>query len=365
MAGSDQDAEKEFDPTPQKLQEARRKGDVPRSQDLTTAAAQGGLLLALLLAGGFAVERLGTALAGLLGNPTQLADALFGGGEGAFAGQLLSALALPLAPLFALPAVVALAAIVAQRGIAPSGEKLMPKLSRINPLANARQKFGIDGLFEFGKSAAKLAITAGLLFWFLKGRMPEILVVSQTSARSGIALMTDLLQRFLMLAAIIGGAIGGIDLLWQHQAHRRKLRMTRQEMKDEHKQSEGDPHAKQARRQRGYDIATNRMLTDVPDADVVVVNPTHYAVALKWERLPGKAPVCVAKGVDEVAAAIRRRAMELGVPIHSDPPTARALHATVDIGAEIEPDHYRTVAAAIRFAERMRQRAGPRSRPAR
>jgi flagellar biosynthetic protein FlhB len=111
------------------------------------------------------------------------------------------------------------------------------------------------------------------------------------------------------------------------------------------------------RRQRGYDIATNRMLVDGAKADVVVVNPTHYAVALTWSRASGRAPVCVAKGVDAIAARIRERAVEAGVPLHSDPATARALFASVEIGAEISPDHYRSVAAAIRFAEAMRKKA--------
>ncbi|NCM97925.1 MAG: flagellar biosynthesis protein FlhB, partial [Rhodobacterales bacterium] len=132
------------------------------------------------------------------------------------------------------------------------------------------------------------------------------------------------------------------------------------EMMDENKDSEGDPHTKAARRQRGYDIATNRMLEDVPQADVIVVNPTHYAVALKWDRAARRAPVCVAKGVDEIAARIRERAAAAGVPIHRDPPTARALHASVEIGQEIRPDQYRAVAAAIRFAEAMRKRARQR-----
>jgi flagellar biosynthetic protein FlhB len=114
---------------------------------------------------------------------------------------------------------------------------------------------------------------------------------------------------------------------------------------------------RQQRRQRGYDIATNRMMNDVPKADVVIVNPRHVAVALRWDRGAGGAPVCVAKGVDEVALRIRAVAMEAGVPIRQDPPTARALHATVTIGEEIPPAHYRPVAAAIRFADAVRRRA--------
>jgi flagellar biosynthetic protein FlhB len=125
---------------------------------------------------------------------------------------------------------------------------------------------------------------------------------------------------------------------------------------DEHKDSEGDPHLKQQRRQRGHDIATNRMLLDVGCADVIIVNPTHYAVALKWKRSDRSAPICLAKGVDEIAARIREQAALHGVAVHSDPPTARALHATVEVGAPIRPEHYRAVAAAIRFAEALRKR---------
>ena len=133
--------------------------------------------------------------------------------------------------------------------------------------------------------------------------------------------------------------------------------MSRKEMTDEHKNSEGDPHVKAKRRQKGQEIAMNKMLIDVVTADVVIVNPTHYAVALKWEKGGGRAPVCVAKGVDEMAARIREKAAEAGVPLHQDPPTARILHASLQIGQEIATDQYKAVAAAIRFAEKMRQRS--------
>ena len=126
---------------------------------------------------------------------------------------------------------------------------------------------------------------------------------------------------------------------------------------DETKESEGDPHFKQTRRQRGQEIAMTQMMADVPRADVVIVNPTHYAVALMWSREPGAAPTCVAKGVDETAKRIRQIAQESAVPIHSDPPTARALHATVDIGVEIPTEHFAAVAAAIRFSDAIRKRA--------
>ena len=166
----------------------------------------------------------------------------------------------------------------------------------------------------------------------------------------------------LAITCLIAVAIAGVDLVWQRFDHARKLRMSFQEMREETKQSEGDPHMKAQRRSRAEAIATNRMLLDVPKADVVIVNPTHYAVALKWARTKGSAPVCVAKGEGEVALRIREIAATAGVPVHSDPPTARALHATVEIGREIAPEHYRAVAAAIRFADRMRKAARARGR---
>jgi flagellar biosynthetic protein FlhB len=145
--------------------------------------------------------------------------------------------------------------------------------------------------------------------------------------------------------------------MWQYANHLKKNRMSLKEIQDEAKQSEGDPHFKQMRRQRGYEIAMNKMLSEVPTADVVIVNPTHFAVALKWDRASGAAPVCVAKGQDEIAARIRETAGEAKVPIFSDPPTARAIYATVGLGAQIERDHYRAVAAAIRFAADIRAKA--------
>ena len=129
---------------------------------------------------------------------------------------------------------------------------------------------------------------------------------------------------------------------------------------EEHKKAEGDPMVKSQRRQRAQEIAMNQMMHEVPKSDVVIVNPTHYAVALKWNRAAGGAPVVAAKGIDGVALRIREAAMAANVPIHHDPPTARALEATTEIGAEIEPAHYQAVAAAIRFSEAMRRKARER-----
>ena len=238
--------------------------------------------------------------------------------------------------------------------------KLAPKLSRISPLSNAKNKYGRSGLFEFAKSFVKLTVVSCILAVFLSARMDRI-ASAMASSPGGVAqLMAELAIDFLTIVVLVFGTIGGIDLLWQQSEHRRKNRMSHKELKDETKESEGDPYMKMARRQRAQEIALNSMLADVPDASVVVVNPEHYAVALKWDASFDGPPICVAKGVDEVAARIREAAIEAGVPIHRDPPTARAIHAATDIGQEIHPDQYKPVAAAIRFAEKMRALARKR-----
>jgi flagellar biosynthetic protein FlhB len=247
--------------------------------------------------------------------------------------------------------------IAGQRALVFAPSKLAPKLSRISLLSNAKNKFGRGGLFEFAKSFTKLCVYSICLTFFIRARMPEMIAATQTNPRLVLALLAELCTAFLFIVVLISTTIGGIDALWQHFEHLRKNRMSHKEIMDETKNAEGDPHLKQERRQRAMAIAQNQMMADVPKADVVIVNPTHYAVALKWSRKPGEAPKCVAKGVDEVAGSIRRVAAEAGVPLHRDPQTARSLFATVEIGQQIPVDFYPAVAAAIRFAESMRGKA--------
>lgn len=357
MSDSEDPADKSFDATPEKLLEARKKGDVPKSADLLTASAYFGLLIALLTTGANSLDQVGTAMMTLLARPDAVADLFFGGNASAPAAGLMQAVGWGMAPIFALPAIGVILAMFAQQAWVFAPSKLEPKLNRISVISNAKNKFGRDGLFEFFKSFVKLLIFSVCLAVFIKAWLPQMIGVLQTGPRTVITLMAKICIAFLSVVVVVSGIIGGIDALWQHASHMRKNRMSRKELTDEAKNSEGDPHLKQERRQRALTASQNQMMKDVPTADVIIVNPTHYAVALKWSRLPGEAPVCVAKGVDEIAATIRRLGTEAGVPIHSDPPTARALHASVAIGAQIRHEDYAPVAAAVRFAEEMRRRA--------
>lgn len=357
--GDDGAEEKEHEPTQRKLDEARKRGEVTKSTDLNTAASYAGLLLAGLGLGTAGFANFATEATVLLDQADTLAPQFLSGGT-ALPGGLMATAFWTNLHWFLVPAVLVILSLIAQQAIVFAPEKLAPKLSRISPIANAKQKFGREGLFEFAKSAVKLVVISIVLGFFMTSRLPQMLQAQFLTPAMVSNLLIKLIGEFLFLVLIIAGAIGAVDYLWQRSQHIRRNRMSRKELTDEMKDSEGDPHMKQQRRSRAQEIATNQMLADVPKADVIIVNPTHYAVALKWDRATGRPPICVAKGVDEVAARIRAAASEAGVPIHSDPPTARALHASVDIGREIWPDHYQAVAAAIRFAETMRQRAKAR-----
>ena len=353
---SEDDSEKSHEPSQKRLDDARKRGDVPRSPDLTTAAVYAGVLLALTLAGSTALQQAGSAAVTLIGQSDRLAPMILKAGRAPTAG-LLTAFVMPFLPILALPMLAAILSLVAQRGLILSPEKIAPKLSRISPIAAFGQKFGREGLFAFGKSLTKMIVTCLLVAVLLPRHADDLLISLQLSPGQSSTLLFQILTEFLFLALLSTLSFGGLDYGWQYLQHRRRNMMSRQEMVEESRDSEGDPHMKGHRRQRGREIALSRMLQDVASADVVLVNPTHYAVALKWRRGDRSAPILLAKGADDIAARIREKAAEAGVPLHRDPPTARAIYATVEIGSPILPAHFKAVAAAIRFAEAMRKRA--------
>ena len=315
----------------------------------------------MLVTGGSAVRQAANAGMTLLSQSDHLAPMILRAGRAPIAGMLAS-FAMPFLPLLLMPMAAALLALAAQRGLIFSPEKLSPKLSRISPFASFAQKFGRDGLFGFAKSLAKLIVVCILVGVLVPQHANDLLVSLQVAPAQSMTLMTRILVEFLLLALLSTLVFGGFDYGWQYVQHRRRNRMSRQEMIDEHKDSEGDPQMKGQRRQRGREIATNQMLAEVARADVIVVNPTHFAVALKWKRGDKSAPLCLAKGVDDIAARIREKAAEQGIPIHRDPPAARAIYATVEVGQPIRHEHFKAVAASIRFAEAMRKRARDKAR---
>lgn len=361
MSGGDDDGEKSHEPSQRRLDEARKKGDVPRSVDLSTAAVYGGAALAMTISGRYALDKLGLAAVGVISDADRLSHDLVTSGRAPTMG-LLADFGVPLLPLLLLPMGAAIFSIAIQRGFVIAPDRIAPKWSRISPLASLGQKFGREGLFDFGKSLLKLVVICVLVLVMVPQYGDALLLSPRFSAGQTGLLMMQIILHFLFLAFLASLAFGALDYGWQWLQHRRRNMMTRQEMVEEYRDSEGDPHMKGHRRQKGREIALSQMLQDVAQADVVLVNPTHYAVALKWRRGDKSPPICLAKGVDDIAARIREKAAEAGVPIHRDPPTARAIYATVEVGQPIRREHFKSVAAAIRFAEAMRKKAKGRTK---
>ena len=356
--------EKSHEPSQSRIDKARREGDVAQSKEVSAAASYVGFYLALAAASSGAAAALAFHLSQLLERPETFAKQAFAGDSSSFFASLSGVAFEAVIPFLGLPALGVLAALFAQQAITFAPSKIKPKFNRLSLVANAKKKFGPDGLSEFAKSATKLiavCIMFGVFFAHRFAILPAdallpAQILPQSILREGVI--------FAGMIVMFSAAIAMVDLPWAKHRHMQKLKMTLEELKKEMKEQEGDPTMKQSRRARGQDIARNQMMKDVPDADVIIVNPTHYAVALKWDRKGGAPPVCVAKGTDEIALKIRELAAISGVPIRSDPPTARAIHATVEIGEEIKREQFAAVAAAIHFADAMRKKAGSHGTPA-
>ena len=349
--------EKSFEASETKLRKAREQGNVPQSRELTTTLLYIGMLVALLLAGGPAIMGTAEHLSLMLARPEELGESFLFGADKKLLGETMMGISIDMLPMILIPAVFVLISLIAQQAIVSAPSKIKPKPSKISLISNAKQKYGPDGLMEFLKSFIKmLAITviAGIFLWQQYYELPQLSLLPET------VLPNEMLSRtvtLLIFVTLMSAAITAIDLPWVRFSHAKKLRMTLQEMRQENKENEGDPHQKQSRRRRAEALAMNTMLNDVAKADVIITNPEHYSVALKWDREEGQVPICVAKGVDEVAFRIRERAALADVPIRPDPPCARSLYATVEVGEHIRPEHYAAVAAAIHFADELRKRS--------
>jgi flagellar biosynthetic protein FlhB len=348
---------KTFPPTPQKLLEARKKGEIARSTEILTFAGYLGFFVAFFWTGQDSLQKAGSVFIVLIDQADKLSTLFLSGQSASLHFGLIRSIAMAFLPVFLIPLLAVLGMLVATRGIVFAPNKIQPKLSKVSVFKNAQNKFGRSGLFQFFMSFSKLIIYSSVLIVFLIFRMNDMISALASEPGVIVLLMLEVCIEFLFIVVMVSLCIGIIDFAWQFFDHIRKNMMSRKEVLDETKNMEGDPHLKQERQQRAQTNASHSIVSTVPSADVVIVNPTHFAVALKWERIPGKAPICVAKGIDSVAVRIREIAHEKAVPIHSDPPIARALHATTELEEEISVEFFEAVAVAIRFSEKMKARA--------
>ena len=340
----DQDQKTE-EPSARKLEQAREKGDVPKSQEVTTLFILGAGAAALAFMAGpmaGAVARMARGHYDRLDQYTISGPALLD-----MMGRLLTELVGVFAVFALLMIVAAAAGNLAQTGFVVSAEKIKPKLSKLSPISGLKKMFGVQGLVNLGKGVAKMAIVGAILFiilWpdrenamqMLYWDLERVLPFAHAEAKK---------MAFAVVAAV--AVMAAIDYAYQRHEFYKRNRMSKQEVKDEYKQTEGDPTVKAKIRQVRQERAQQRMMASVPDASLVIANPTHYAVALRYERGQQGAPLCVAKGVDDVALRIRELAEAHDVPVFENPPLARALFGSVEIDEEIPLEHYQAVAKLI------------------
>lgn len=341
------------EPSQRKLDQATEKGDVPKSQEIGTFFVLCGLTLSLLVAAGWSAQSSALSLRSFLMNAHQVpssVDAILDvSRKGVMTG--FAALGLP----FAFILCAALAGAMLQHKPLWTFEPLMPKFNRISPMAGFKRIFGKEGWVNFAKGLAKTAlvgIVVTLTLWAEHDRLEgfaqmDVAALLPASLKLAIKLMGAVLALFAVVA------IG--DFVWQRFSWHRRQRMTKQELKDEFKNSEGNPEVKAKLRQIRAQRVRKRMMAAVPKATVIITNPTHFAVALQYEQGMA-APLCLAKGVDAIALKIREVAGEHRVPIIENPPLARALYATVEIDEEIPVEHYQAVAEVIGYVLRLKVR---------
>ena len=346
MAEDTDDASKTEEPTAKKLSDARAKGDVAKSADISQLASLAGAFGVVVIAGGWLARDLVNNLTPFLANAGEMD--VEGGAQGIARHAIFAALPAVMMVML-VSGLLGAAANVAQSGFILSPDKLKPDFKKLDLLKGLGRIFGPDGMMQFLKSALKFLVT-GLIAWMIvQPHTLELRNLVGMDVGAMIPLAMKLCTSLFWAVLIFLILTAGFDWFWQRLRFNKRMRMTLQEVKDEFKQSEGDPHIKGKRRQIQMQRSRQRMMQAVPKATVVVMNPTHYAVALKYEPGETAAPICVAKGVDALALRIRAVAEENGVHVLEDPPLARALYAAVEIDEQIPADQFAAVAKVIGF----------------
>jgi flagellar biosynthetic protein FlhB len=348
----DSDLEKTEAATPRRLEKAREEGQVVRSRELNTFMLLGAGVASLWFTGEDLFHTLrGVVRAGLWFDMRIIADP---GVMTAVAVNSAMKALLGLAPVFAVLVVVAIFSSVLLGGFMFSTKALEPKFERLNPLKGVARMFSAQTLVELIKTLAKATVIGTIGAMVIVRYIDEMIALMHTTPTEALTGGMELVALCCTLIVAALFLIVAIDAPWQLYSHYKKMRMSLQDVKQEHKESDGDPHVKGRIRQQQRAMSRRRMMADVPSADVVVTNPTHYAVALKYQEGQGGAPRVVAKGSGLIAARIRSVAGEHKVPVLSAPPLARALHGNVDVGQEIPTALYTAVAEVLAWVFQLR-----------
>ncbi|MBL8752591.1 MAG: flagellar biosynthesis protein FlhB [Planctomycetes bacterium] len=343
-------------PTPSRLTEVRERGDTPLSRELV----QGGVMLVaaimMMWFGGWLVDAFAQVLR--TGLTVGLDDRQLTEVPG-ICRELLHALA-TVGPPFALfvGTLVAATALIGygQIGLRWSNQVLGFKLERLNPLTNWKRVFNVQAVVRTAFAVLKLGVLVAVLWLTIGHRLPALLHLHEQPFDVAAGEVADLAITVLLWVAAVVTALAAADFFWQRFSFEKRNMMSRQEVEDERKRSEGDPAIKMRQRRARNELLRSRMMADVPKADVVVTNPTHFSVALRYDRKRDAAPVVVAKGMDEIALQIRELARANGVPLMEDPPLARALFRAVKVGQTVPERFYQAVATVLGHVYRLKHR---------
>ncbi len=351
--------QKTFDPTPRRLEEARKKGQVAKSREVPTAVLVLASGAALSYAGRDVVDSLAALLRVVFASVAQVGATSHP--AVADLGHAFADVGLATLPIFGVVVAASLVAHLGQTGLLLQPDALMPKLSRVISGERLADLFGPKtALVRLGVAVLKVTFVALVVWVVLRD---ELVGLADATAKTPERMLGDVGRaslRLLLSAGLALGVVAAIDWVYQHRLWLGKMKMTREEVEREHKEDEGSPQIKARRRRMHREMSLNKVMTEVPKADVVVVNPTHFAVALRYDSGKDRAPRVVAKGLDELALVIRRVAREHGVPILENPPLARALHRKVKVGRAVPSDLYAAVAEVLAYVYRLRGRTARR-----
>jgi flagellar biosynthetic protein FlhB len=346
--------DKSEQPTDRKLDNARKEGQVATSIEIRTWAGLMGSLVVVALMVPPLATNFNRLLLPFIERPH--AFDMSPGGIGRILTDLtLDTLLLLLMPLMLL-LLVGVTSVVAQNGLMFVPKRIMPDFNKINPMKGLAKIFSVNNLVEFLKSLFKVTAVGLVIFIVMRGRMNEYVGLAAMDLTVVLEYLRSQVLHLMIIAMLLVTALAAADWMYQRWTFTQKMKMSKQEVKDEHKQTEGDPMIKGRLRNLRMQRARQRMMSSVPNADVVVTNPTHFAVALKYDMETMGAPRLVAKGADLVAKRIRDLAEEHEVPVVENPPLARALYATVEIDEEIPPEHYKAVAEVIGYVMKLKGR---------
>ncbi len=354
------EGEKTEEPTSKKKSDARKEGQVLKSQEIGTAFLFIASFSVLRMYAVYIVTRLESIMTQAISlipyfsvfQAESPSDNLYTKYFLYFANQIL----LILLPIMAVILAVGIITNIIQVGWKPTTKVLKPKLSKLNPLKGFKRIFSLQAVVELVKSILKLSVITFVVYSVVKKDINMLPLTPFMDLSVSIAFFSDLVYRMGITVGFTYIGIAAVDYAYQRYKHKKGLKMSKQEIKDEHKQSEGNPEVKGKIRQKMREASMRRMMQDVPSADVIITNPTHYAVAIRYKHNQDFAPVVVAMGVDHAAKKIRERAAEFNIEIVENKPLARALYATAEIGQPIPPDLYQSVAEILAFVYKLKNK---------